>query len=194
MWKTLGSTAVGIAVLKQAHREEPMKSCGRAGYWSESDVSAAVEAMFTHPRYILLGTAGRAVPSANPVPAPCPRPVSRPWPSPPPPAFLHLLKVVAADEKEAGLRATLNLGHTFGHAIEVLAVSVTSVSTGFCWPHVAASNEPRASRLLADPAWPSVRRAVGSRHTMRDGPAQKMGSARRAMYPPGLLKVFRSIG
>eukprot|EP00904_Undaria_pinnatifida_P013521 jgi/Undpi1/929/HiC_scaffold_10.g04393.m1 len=27
-------------------------------------------------------------------------------------------KVVAADEKEAGLRATLNLGHTFGHAVE----------------------------------------------------------------------------
>ena len=27
-------------------------------------------------------------------------------------------QVVAADEKEAGLRATLNLGHTFGHAIE----------------------------------------------------------------------------
>ena len=26
--------------------------------------------------------------------------------------------VVKADEKEAGLRATLNLGHTFGHAIE----------------------------------------------------------------------------
>ena len=26
--------------------------------------------------------------------------------------------VVAADEKEAGMRATLNLGHTFGHAIE----------------------------------------------------------------------------
>jgi len=26
--------------------------------------------------------------------------------------------VVAADEKEAGVRATLNLGHTFGHAIE----------------------------------------------------------------------------
>lgn len=27
-------------------------------------------------------------------------------------------RVVASDEKEAGLRATLNLGHTFGHAIE----------------------------------------------------------------------------
>jgi 3-dehydroquinate synthase len=27
-------------------------------------------------------------------------------------------RVVAADEREAGLRALLNLGHTFGHAIE----------------------------------------------------------------------------
>ncbi|GMH85732.1 hypothetical protein TrST_g4798 [Triparma strigata] len=27
-------------------------------------------------------------------------------------------EVVAADEKEAGVRATLNLGHTFGHAVE----------------------------------------------------------------------------
>src|SRR5690554_8053843 len=29
--------------------------------------------------------------------------------------------VVAQDEKEDGLRATLNLGHTFGHAIETFA-------------------------------------------------------------------------
>lgn len=27
-------------------------------------------------------------------------------------------EVVAADEREGGVRATLNLGHTFGHAIE----------------------------------------------------------------------------
>ncbi|KAK9948381.1 hypothetical protein M0R45_003961 [Rubus argutus] len=27
-------------------------------------------------------------------------------------------EVVSLDEKEGGLRATLNLGHTFGHAIE----------------------------------------------------------------------------
>jgi 3-dehydroquinate synthase len=27
-------------------------------------------------------------------------------------------EVVALDEKEGGVRATLNLGHTFGHAIE----------------------------------------------------------------------------
>jgi 3-dehydroquinate synthase len=31
---------------------------------------------------------------------------------------LHKAEVVAADEKEAGQRALLNLGHTFGHAIE----------------------------------------------------------------------------
>ena len=27
-------------------------------------------------------------------------------------------RVVALDEREAGVRATLNLGHTFGHAME----------------------------------------------------------------------------
>ncbi|MDU0220296.1 3-dehydroquinate synthase family protein, partial [Escherichia coli] len=27
-------------------------------------------------------------------------------------------RVVGADERESGVRATLNLGHTFGHAIE----------------------------------------------------------------------------
>jgi 3-dehydroquinate synthase len=30
----------------------------------------------------------------------------------------HKAEVVAADERESGLRETLNLGHTFGHAIE----------------------------------------------------------------------------
>ena len=31
---------------------------------------------------------------------------------------INKAEVVAADEKEGGVRATLNLGHTFGHAIE----------------------------------------------------------------------------
>ena len=31
---------------------------------------------------------------------------------------LNKAAVVAADEREGGVRATLNLGHTFGHAIE----------------------------------------------------------------------------
>lgn len=35
-------------------------------------------------------------------------------------ACQHKADVVASDEKEQGLRATLNLGHTFGHAIETI--------------------------------------------------------------------------
>lgn len=31
---------------------------------------------------------------------------------------LNKAAVVAADEREGGVRATLNLGHTFGHAVE----------------------------------------------------------------------------
>jgi len=34
---------------------------------------------------------------------------------------LNKAEVVAADEREGGVRATLNLGHTFGHAIENVA-------------------------------------------------------------------------
>jgi 3-dehydroquinate synthase len=33
---------------------------------------------------------------------------------------INKAEVVAADEKESGVRATLNLGHTFGHAIETV--------------------------------------------------------------------------
>lgn len=31
---------------------------------------------------------------------------------------INKAEVVAADEKEGGVRASLNLGHTYGHAIE----------------------------------------------------------------------------
>lgn len=46
-------------------------------------------------------------------------------------------KVVAADEREAGLRALLNLGHTFGHAIETGAgygvwLHGEAVAAGMC--------------------------------------------------------------
>ncbi len=33
---------------------------------------------------------------------------------------INKAEVVAMDEREAGVRAKLNLGHTFGHAIEVI--------------------------------------------------------------------------
>merc|ERR1719461_2103737 len=35
-------------------------------------------------------------------------------------AVAHKARIVAIDEKETGLRATLNYGHTIGHAIEAL--------------------------------------------------------------------------
>merc|ERR1719291_1532665 len=35
-------------------------------------------------------------------------------------AIAHKADIVAIDEKETGLRATLNFGHTIGHAIEAL--------------------------------------------------------------------------
>ena len=47
--------------------------------------------------------------------------------------------VVALDEKEGGVRATLNLGHTFGHAIENgmgygAWLHGEAVGTGILWP------------------------------------------------------------
>ncbi len=89
-------------------------------------------------------------------------------------------KIVAQDEREGGLRALLNLGHTFGHALELQAgydgdllhgeaVSVGmemafrfAVEQGLCpsadadrvTAHLAATNMPRItdmSHLLTDP-------------------------------------------
>ena len=68
-------------------------------------------------------------------------------------AFAHAIErscvnkaeVVAADEREGGVRATLNLGHTFGHAIET--------ATGYgSWLHGEAVS---AGMVMA--AWMSAR-------------------------------------
>ena len=56
--------------------------------------------------------------------------------------------VVAADEKEGGIRATLNLGHTFGHAIE------TGMGYG-AWLHgeAVSAGTAMASQLSYDHGW-----------------------------------------
>ncbi len=41
--------------------------------------------------------------------------------------------VVERDEREAGLRATLNFGHTMGHAIERQAIWAARCTTGNAW-------------------------------------------------------------
>ena len=60
----------------------------------------------------------------------------------------HKAAVVAADEREAGERALLNLGHTFGHAIEA--------GMGYgTWLHgeAVAAGTAMAARLSADLGW-----------------------------------------
>lgn len=61
---------------------------------------------------------------------------------------LNKAKVVAADEREGGVRALLNLGHTFGHAIETgmgygVWLHGEAVATGMCM----------AARLSARLGW-----------------------------------------
>jgi 3-dehydroquinate synthase len=73
-------------------------------------------------------------------------------------------EIVSADEREAGLRAILNFGHTFGHAIEALAgygtyrhgeavavgmvmAAKLSVMLGVCKPSVAERIEKLVSSL-----------------------------------------------
>ncbi|WP_417781058.1 3-dehydroquinate synthase [Stutzerimonas xanthomarina] len=78
-------------------------------------------------------------------------------------------KVVGADERESGIRATLNLGHTFGHAIETHqgygvwlhgeAVSAGTVmalemSSQLGW--ISTADRDRAVRLLSRAGLPVV--------------------------------------
>ena len=65
-------------------------------------------------------------------------------------------EVVAADEKEGGLRATLNLGHTFGHAIETVQGYGARRCALACikdeGPHGVVSHERRVLQSVAG-AW-----------------------------------------
>ena len=68
-------------------------------------------------------------------------------------------QVVAADERENGLRAILNFGHTFAHAIETLtgyerllhgeAVAIGMALAADCSVRHGLFAEPDASRVLA---------------------------------------------
>ena len=84
----------------------------------------------------------------------------------------HKAEVVAADEREAGLRETLNLGHTFGHAIE------TGVGYGK-WLHgeAVAAGTVLAAEMSARLGWLSesdvgrVRRLFALAQLPVDAPA-----------------------
>ena len=78
-------------------------------------------------------------------------------------------RVVAADERESGLRATLNLGHTFGHAIEthmgygkwlhgeaVAAGTLMAAQMSHRLGWLTTSERDRAARLLLAAGLPVV--------------------------------------
>ena len=72
-------------------------------------------------------------------------------------------EVVARDERESGERALLNLGHTFGHAIEALAgygvwLHGEAVGCGLC----LAADLSRRLGLIADESVNRIERAVGA--------------------------------
>ncbi|MCC6738481.1 MAG: 3-dehydroquinate synthase [Planctomycetia bacterium] len=68
----------------------------------------------------------------------------------------HKARIVAADEREGGLRMLLNLGHTFGHAIEAATgyrkyLHGEAVAIGLCAAATLAGNsgvEPRVRALV----------------------------------------------
>ncbi len=78
-------------------------------------------------------------------------------------------RVVAADERESGVRATLNLGHTFGHAIEteqgygvwlhgeaVAAGTVMALEMSYRLGWLSAADRDRGVRLLQAAGLPVV--------------------------------------
>lgn len=78
-------------------------------------------------------------------------------------------RVVGADERESGIRATLNLGHTFGHAIEteqgygvwlhgeaVAAGTVMALEMSYRLGWLAAEERDRGIRLLQAAGLPIV--------------------------------------
>lgn len=88
----------------------------------------------------------------------------------------HKAEVVAADERESGQRALLNLGHTFGHAIEA--------AMGYGnWLHgeAVATGMVMAAELSQQMGWLSTDDVAYTRHVLQraklpvDPPAQMTG-------------------
>ncbi|MDD5392133.1 MAG: 3-dehydroquinate synthase [Thiothrix sp.] len=88
----------------------------------------------------------------------------------------HKAEVVAADERESGQRALLNLGHTFGHAIEA--------AMGYGnWLHgeAVATGMVMAAELSQQMGWLSADDVAYTRHILQraklpvDPPAQMTG-------------------
>jgi len=96
-------------------------------------------------------------------------------------------RVVSEDEREAGQRAALNLGHTFGHAIEA-ATAYRHFLHGeaVAWGLLAAARLGRRHGLLGADGEGAIVAAVHHRHRRRPGacphrPRQEKGRCRSAL-------------
>ncbi len=111
-------------------------------------------------------------------------------------------QVVAADEREHGLRAILNLGHTFGHAIETASgygnwlhgeavaagmVMAADMSARLGWLSVA--DRERTNRLLARFGLPIEPPRIGASHAL-----QLMGMDKKVLEGRVRLVLLRELG
>lgn len=111
-------------------------------------------------------------------------------------------QVVAADEREQGLRAILNLGHTFGHAIETASgygnwlhgeavaagmVMAADMSARLGWLSVA--DRERTNRLLARFRLPIEPPHIGASHAL-----QLMGMDKKVLEGRVRLVLLRELG
>lgn len=111
-------------------------------------------------------------------------------------------QVVAADEREQGLRAILNLGHTFGHAIETASgygnwlhgeavaagmVMAADMSARLGWLSVA--DRERTNRLLTRFGLPIEPPRIGASHAL-----QLMGMDKKVLEGRVRLVLLRELG
>jgi 3-dehydroquinate synthase len=110
--------------------------------------------------------------------------------------------VVAADEREHAVRAILNFGHTFGHAIETATgystwlhgeavaagmVIATDLSARLGW--IGAADRDRASSLIARFGLPVVAPRIGSQRAR-----ELMGMDKKVLDGRIRLILLRSLG
>jgi 3-dehydroquinate synthase len=110
--------------------------------------------------------------------------------------------IVAADEREHGIRALLNLGHTFGHAIETASgygnwlhgeavaagmVMAADMSTRLGW--LSAQDRDRATRLLTTFGLSTVPPRIGATEALG-----LMGMDKKVLDGRVRLVLLRGIG
>jgi 3-dehydroquinate synthase len=112
-------------------------------------------------------------------------------------------RVVNADERETGVRATLNLGHTFGHAIEtemgygvwlhgeaVAAGTVMALQMSYLLGWISAAQRNRGTRLLQMAGLPVVPPAEMSEETF----LQHMAVDKKVLDGQLRLVLLRQLG